>query len=299
MLPDVDSLALFVRAVELHSLSKAAEASHIGVAAASRRIALLEHRFRTPLLERSPRGVEPTAAGSTLVGHAKALLVQLNHMNAAMSDHAAGLRGVLRIMANTSAMTEWLPGDLALFAKAHPDIRLIVAERWSIEIVRNLLAGEVDIGVVMEGVSTDGLDTHAYRSDRLCIIAPAGHALLALPELRFHDVLEHDLVALESGSSMMRLLAEKAAAAEKALHLRVQVRGFEVVCRMVQAGLGIGVLPLQASAGLAQSMGLGARALAEAWAERRMLVCIKKDRPQLASLKLMLDHLAQIGDAHR
>ncbi len=78
MLPDVDSLALFVRAAELHSLSKAAEASYIGVAATSRRTALLEHRFRTLLLTRSARGVEPTAAGVTLLGHAKTLLVQLN-----------------------------------------------------------------------------------------------------------------------------------------------------------------------------------------------------------------------------
>ena len=68
---------------------------------------------------------------------------------------------------------------------------------------------------------------------------------------------------------------------------------------MVQAGLGIGVLPLQAAEGLAESMGLGARALAEAWAERHMLVCIRKDRPPLASLKLMLDHLKQTGDAPR
>lgn len=295
MLPDVDSLALFVRAAELHSLSKAAEASHIGVAAASRRIALLEHRFRTLLLTRSARGVEPTAAGLTLLGHAKTLLVQLNHMNAAMSDHAAGRRGALRILASTSSMAEWLPEDLASFAKAHPDIRLIVEERWSTEIVHHLLAGEADIGVVMEGVSTEGLDAHAYRRDRLCIIAPDGHPLLALKELRFQDVLEYDVIALEGSSSMMRLLAENAVAAEKALHLRVQVRSFEAVCRMVQAGLGIGILPLQAAKGLAESMGLGARPLADAWAERQMLVCVKKDRPPLASLKLMLEHLQVPG----
>ena len=297
MLPDVDSLALFVRAAELHSLSKAAEASHIGVAAASRRIALLEHHFRTSLLERSPRGVEPTAAGIALLGHAKTLLVQLNLINAAMSDHAAGRRGALRILANTSALAEWLPQDLASFARVHPDIGLVVEERWSTEIVRKLLAGEADMGVVMEGVSTEGLQVDAYRTDRLCIIAPAGHALFELPELRFEHVLEHDLVALESSSSMMRLLLEKAVEAEKVLQLRVQVRSFEAVCRTVQAGLGIGILPLQASKGLAESMGLNVRALADDWAERHMLVCVKKDRPALASLALMLQHLRKAASA--
>lgn len=70
MLPDLDSLALFVRAAELRSLTKAAEASHIGLAAASRRMALLEHRFKTPLFERSPRGVDLTPAGASQIGRA-------------------------------------------------------------------------------------------------------------------------------------------------------------------------------------------------------------------------------------
>ncbi len=96
MLPDVDSLALFVRAAELRSLTKAAEASHIGLAAASRRMALLEHRFKTTLLERSPRGVEPTPAGKALLAHAKALLVQMNQMQAEMSDHASGRKGAVK-----------------------------------------------------------------------------------------------------------------------------------------------------------------------------------------------------------
>jgi DNA-binding transcriptional LysR family regulator len=291
MLPDIDSLALFVRAAELHSLSKAAEASHIGVAAASRRIALLEHRFRTTLLERSPRGVEPTAAGLSLLTHAKALLVQLNQMNAEMSDHADGRRGALRILANTSAMTEFLPGDLATFAVANPEIRLVVEERWSVEIVRRLLDGEGDLGIVMEGNRTEGLAAFPYRSDRLCIVVPRAHPLLALADLRFEDVLDHDIIALESNSSMMRLVTEQAVALEKALHLRVQVRSFEAVCRMVQAGLGVGLLPFQAANAIVEGMSLVAQPLREPWANRRMLVCIKKDKPPTRSLTLLLDHL--------
>jgi len=291
MLPDIDSLALFVRAAELHSLSKAAEASHIGVAAASRRIALLEHRFKTTLLERSPRGVEPTAAGVSLLGHAKTLLVHLNHMNAEMNDHAAGRKGVLRIIANTSAMTEYLPDDLAAFARENPDVRLVVEERWSAEAVQLLQAGEADIGIVVEGVRTEGLETFAYRTDRLAVIAPPGHALVELEQMRFEDVLDHDLIALESGASMMRLLAEQAVVLEKSLSLRVQVRSFEAVCRMVQAGLGIGLLPFQAAKVIGEGMNLVVRALGEPWAERHMLLCVKKDRPSSLSLTLLLDHL--------
>ncbi len=291
MLPDIDSLALFVRAAELRSLSKAAEASHIGVAAASRRIALLEHRFKTPLLDRSPRGVELTPAGMSLLGHAKALLVHLNDMNAEMTDHAAGRKGVLRLLANTSAMTETLPEDLASFGKANPDIRLVIQERWSGDILRSLLAGEADIGIVIDGVRTEGLEVFPYRTDRLAVIAPMDHPLARDSNWSFSDVLEYDLVALEVGSSMMRLLTEQAIVLEKALRLRIQVRSFEAVCRMVQVGMGVGILPYEAAKVLAESMKLSVRPMDEPWAQRKVLVCVKKDRPPKPSLTLLISHL--------
>ncbi|MES2100375.1 MAG: LysR family transcriptional regulator [Pseudomonadota bacterium] len=291
MLPDIDSLALFVKAAEFGSLTRAADACHIGLAAASRRIGLLEHRVKCTLLERSPKGVELTPAGATLLAHAKLLLVQLNQMQADMDDHAAGRRGQLRVLANTSAMTQFVPGDLERFGRANPDVRLLVAERWSAQIIAALLAGEADVGIVLEGHPTEGLDTFAYRSDHLAAVVPNDHPLLALDRIRFSDVLDHDLVGLESGSSLMRLLTEQAASLEKALRLRVQVRGFEVVCRMVQSGMGIGVLPFQAVSLLSDGLGLTARPLADAWAERRMLICVKKDRPANVSLTRLLDAL--------
>ncbi|CAM5791298.1 LysR family transcriptional regulator [Rhizobacter fulvus] len=297
MLPDIDSLALFVRAAELRSLTKAAEASHIGLAAASRRMALLEHRFKTALLERSPRGVELTPAGASLLVHAKALLMRMNQMQAEMNDHATGKRGALRILANTSAMTEFLPDDLADYSRIHPDVRLVVEERWSAEIVKAVLSADADIGIVVEGLRTEGLDIHPYRSDRISAVMPADHALAANASMRFVDVLEHDVVALESGSSMMRLLAEQAVVAERTLQLRIQVRSFEAVCRMVQAGRGIGLLPHQAALTLGQAMGLVVRQLPEEWAERQMLICVRKDRAANSSVETLLQHLRSSAPA--
>lgn len=290
MLPDIDSLALFVRAAELRSLTKAAEASHIGLAAASRRIALLEHRFRTPLLERSPRGVDPTPAGATLLVHAKALLMVLNQMQADMHDHATGRRGALRILANTSAMTEFLPSDLAEYSREHPDVRLVVEERWSAEIIKAVQSAEADIGIIVEG-QAEGLDLFPYRSDRLAAVMPADHPLAQMPQMQFVDVLDHDVVALEGGSSMMRLLAAQAVVAEKTLRLRIQVRSFEAVCRMVQSRLGVGLLPYQAAHELGQGMGLVVRPLPEEWAERRMQICVRKERAQSSPVETLLRHL--------
>ena len=292
MLPDIDSLALFVRAAELRSLTKAAEASHIGLAAASRRMALLEHRFKTALLERSSRGVEVTPAGASLLPHAKALLVAMNHMQADMRDHADGRKGSLRILANTSVMTESLPDDLAAFAQVSPDVRLVVEERWSREIVPALLAAEADLGIVVEGISTEGLDTFVYCTDRVAVVMKPDHILATVPEMSFTDVLEAELIALEGGSSMMRLLAENAMIAGRTMQLRVQVRSFEAVCRMVDAGLGVGLLPYEAANVLGKGLGLVVRPLTEEWAERRMLLCVKKERSGNTSLAKLLDFLS-------
>lgn len=294
MYPDIDSLALFVQAAERRSLSKAAEASHIGIGAASRRISLLEEQFKAALFERSPRGLLLTAAGTALLAQAKSVLLQMNTARAVMKDYAAGRRGALRVVANSSAIAESLPGDLAAFGRLYPDVNLVIEEMWSPDIVRGLLSGEVDVGIVVEGGAMDGLLSRRYRRDRLAIVAPADHALARLDTLRFDDVLDHDLIALEATSSMMRLLADQALRLGRAMQLRVQVRGFEGVCRMVQAGLGVGVLPLEAAVPLAQGLGLVARPLSEDWAERSMLVCVRRDRPSSALVPLLFEHLGSI-----
>jgi DNA-binding transcriptional LysR family regulator len=131
--------------------------------------------------------------------------------------------------------------------------------------------------------------------DRLAVVMPQGHALASLAEMRFEDVLAHDLVALESGSSMMRLLAEQAVVTGRTLQLRVQVRSFEAVCRMVQSGLGVGLLPFQAASVLGKGLNLSVKPLQESWAVRRLQVCVKKDRAPNTSLTRMLEHLSSVS----
>ncbi len=295
MLPDIDSLALFVRAAELRSLTKAAEASHIGLAAASRRMALLEHRFRTTLLERSSRGVELTAAGASLLPHARALLVELNQMQAEMRDHANGRKGALRVLANTSVITDTLPNDLAAFAHHNPDVHVIVQERWSEEIVRSLQAAEADVGIVVEGTPVEGLETRPYCQDRLAVVMPHGHPLAVFESLSFSAVLDDELITLEGGSSMTRLLASQAVIAQKTLQLRIQVRSFEAICHMVEAGLGLGLLPEQAARVLAKGLDLTVRPFNDAWAERRMVLCTRKDRASTPSVSKLLEFLCNRG----
>jgi len=291
MRPDISSLALFIRVAELKSITKAAQAGHIALAALSRRIAQLEDQFGVQLLHRSARGVELTPAGAALLFHARQMMAKVDAMRAEISDYSKGAKGLVRIQANASALAQYLPGDLASFALAHAAIKLALEEERSSAIVDAVRSGATDVGIVMEGAEAAGLQLFDYRTDTLCAVGPRRHPGRARA-LAFAKLLDHDFVGLESNTVISRLMLDEARRAGKPLRLRVQVKSFDVLARMVQAGLGIGVLPEAATAAFARPMGLRLISLTDAWATRRMYVCVRQYASLPAPARQLVDHLA-------
>lgn len=291
MRPDLTSLALFIRVAEARSITKAAAASHIALAAASRRIAQLEDQLGVTLLHRTARGVELTPAGDALLFHARQMMDQMDEMRADMSDYTLGAKGVVRMQANASALAQYLPEDLASFAAAHPAIKVSLGEERSSAIVGALLAGSTDVGIVMEGAEGAGaVQLFDYRADTLVAALPMKHPLRA-KSLAFDKLLDHDFVGLESNTVISRLCAHQATLAGKPLRLRVQVKSFDVVARLIQAGLGIGVLPEAAVRVYARSMGLRAVRLTDGWAQRRMFVAVRQYASLPGAARQLVDHL--------
>lgn len=287
---DLASLALFVRIAETRSITKAAAASHIALAAASRRISLLEDQYGVQLLRRNARGVELTPAGTALLEHARRLLGQANQMLADLSDYAAGTKGLVRLQANTSALTQFLAGDLAAFYARYPGVKVSVEEERSIDIVRALQTGATDVGIILEGAPVEGLECYEYRQDQLVAVLPKRHALRG-KRIAFAKLLDYDIVGMEANTALARLLAERATAEQKPLRVRAQVKSFDVVARMVQAGLGIAVLPGDAARSFATPMGLRLVPLSDAWSHRRMLLCVRQYAALPAVARQLVDHL--------
>jgi DNA-binding transcriptional LysR family regulator len=297
MLPDLDSLALFVRAAEMKNLTRASEASLITVPAASRRLALLEHQFKTTLFERHSRGLELTPAGERLLQLAREVIASVHHMRGQMGNYARGRQTVLRVQGNTSAMTQFLPGDIASFSAVNDDARVVLEECWSEDAVRKVRSGEVDLAVIVEGADTRGLHLAPYRHDQLAAVMRSDDALHQQTPLHFAELLERDLVGLEGGSTLTRLLEAKAALLLRPMALRVQVRSFEAVCRAVEAKLGIGVLPLAAARSFAGTMGLTVQPLADDWALRAMQLCTNAKPEPGSPLGSLVAHLQSFADA--
>jgi DNA-binding transcriptional LysR family regulator len=289
--PDLSSLALFIRVAELRSITKAARANHIALAAASRRIQQLEDQLGVQLLRRSARGVELTPAGIAVLARAEEMMAKVDEMRAEVSDYSKGAKGLVRVQANASALAQYLPGDLASFSVAHPEIKIALEEERSGAIVEAIRKGAADVGIVMEGADPGGLQLFEYRTDLLCAVVPRRHPIRAR-KVAFAKLLDHDFVALESNTVISRLLLEEARRAGKPLRLRVQVKSFDVVARLVQAGLGIGVLPEDAANAFARPMGLRLILLTDTWAARKMFVGIRKEGALSAAARLLVDHLA-------
>jgi DNA-binding transcriptional LysR family regulator len=296
MLPDLDSLALFVRAAEMKNLTRASEASLITVPAASRRLSLLEHQFKATLFERHARRLALTPAGERLPQLAREVIASVHHMRAQMGNYARGKQSVLRVHGNTSAMTQFLPGDIASFSAANEDVRVVLEECWSEDAVRKVRSGEVDLGVIVEGPDTSGLHVAPYRHDRLAAVMRNDDALCGRTPLHFADLLERDLVGLEGSSTLTRLLEAQAALLLRPMALRVQVRSFESVCRAVEARLGIGVLPLAAARSFAGAMGLTVEPLHDAWALRAMRLCTRLKPEAASALGALVGHLERLAD---
>lgn len=296
MRPDLVSLALFIRVAETRSLTKAAEASHIALAAASRRIQQLEDQYGVQLLYRSSKGVEPTAAGNALLLHARGLLSAVDEMSAEISDYSRGVKGMVRVQANASALAQYLPHDLAVFAAKNPAIKISLGEERSNAIVEAVRSGATDVGIVMEGAEAEGLQLLEYRADTLCAVVPKKHPVRAR-RLAFEALLDHDFVGLESNTVISQLMLAQAQRSEKALRLRVQVKGMDVVARMIQAGLGIGVLPEAAAEAYAPSLGLRLIELTDSWATRRMYVCVRQLSSLPAPARQLVETLVEAGKA--
>ena len=288
---DLVSLSLFVLVVRTGSISQGAALSHLAVGAASKRISDLEAAIGVDLLERHSRGVKLTAAGHALHEHAKRILGDVDHLAAELSDHAAGIVGVVRLSANTSAIIQFLPADIAAFAAKNPGIRIELEEQNSHETVLAVLDGRADLGILADRMPTLGLQVVDYRRDRLVLLVPRQHPLAARKSIRFEEALDFDFVSLSEGTSLATRLRAETQALGKRLKLRIHVRSFDAMCQMVAAGLGVAVLPREAIQPHLRSMNLRQIALQDAWASRRLLIGVRDASAVPRHVRLLVDHL--------
>jgi DNA-binding transcriptional LysR family regulator len=288
---DILTLQLFVAIVEEQSIAKAAEKKHIAVSAVSRRISDMEEMLQVELLYRHSKGIEPTSAGYALLEHARIVLGNLAHLETELVGYRQGTRGHIRLFVNKSAILESLAQELGQFLVLHPMIRVDLEEKLSPEIVQAVMENRADLGIFGGNILAPDLHVFPYRQDRLAAIVPADHHLARRPALRFSELVDQEFISLEKGSSIDTLCVKAAAELGRQLKLRIRVSGFDALFHLVQARMGVGVVPLEITGG---RLGLGelvAVPLDEPWAHRSLMLAVR-DRASLPpATRLLVEHL--------
>src|SRR6202030_1712056 len=265
---------------------------HLAIAAASTRIRNMEAALGTPLLHRGSQGVQPTPAGRTLVHHARLLLQQAERMHAELAQYAEGIKGQVRLLSNTNALTEFLPEPLSDFLAAHPQVNIDLEERLSDEIVAAVADGTADIGIVAATVEVAGLETLPFRTHRFVLVVAPKHPLAAVEHIPFGEVLDFDFVGLDRTSALQRFLSDKAERIGRRLKLRVQLRSFDAVCRLVECNVGIGIVPATTAERHAKTMSIHKIELADDWAIRKLTICVRSQADLPIYARELVRHLA-------
>jgi DNA-binding transcriptional LysR family regulator len=276
MLFDLTDLRLFIFVSELKSLTRAAERMHLSLAAASNRMKELESRFGMRLLYRENKGVLLSPAGETLLGHAQQFMQQLERLKGDMQQYNNGIKGHVRIFANTTAVTEFMPQVLGTFLAAHPHVNVSLEERLNHDIVRGVQEGTADIGVAAGAVQGQGLEIINFSTDRLVLATAIDHPLAISGSVSFTETLAYPHIGLHEGSTLQHFLNRVVSDSGAHLNLRIQVRGFDAMCRMVEANVGIGILPQSAGVRHSHSMQLALVELSDPWAIRERSIITRK-----------------------
>ncbi|WDG79001.1 LysR family transcriptional regulator [Pseudomonas chlororaphis] len=273
---DLADLRLFIHIAESPSLTQGAKRAFLSPAAASARIKALESQLETRLLYRDSRGVEVTPAGGRLLQHARLIMRQVDYLKSEFTQYGGDSTGHMRIFANTTAVTEFLPEILAGFLSKRPGVTVDLQERLSRDIVRGVLDGTADMGIIAGPVEASGLQVLHFSTDHLVLILPVDHPLATQQAVTLEQTLAYQHIGLHEGSTLLTFLREHVERTGKQLSLRIQVSSFEAVCRMVEAGVGIGIIPESAAIRHSRTMQLVTVKLDEAWAMRERSIIVRE-----------------------
>lgn len=272
---ELTDLKLFLEIAQARSLSTGAAAVHITASSASYRLKNLEQALGTALFTRTPRGMDLTLAGEAVLAHAREVFEGLERMHGDVGRFISGLKGHVRLAANSSALNGFATASIGRFLVLNPDVDADIEERQSETIPGAVLAREVDIGIFAGPTEVSGLELHRYAMDRLVIAVPSAHVLADEQAVKLGAALEFDFVCMSRTSSNFLFLRDMALRSGKPLRTRLHAHSFEAVLSLVAAGLGIALVPTSVLVGLPS--GVCAVPLAEAWAGRALNLAVRAE----------------------
>jgi DNA-binding transcriptional LysR family regulator len=288
---DLVDLQLFIAVADARSITRGALGVHLALASASARIKGLEAALGTALLKRGRRGVELTAAGESLLDHARIIIHNVEMMRGDLAGYASGAKASVQLLANTSGLSEHLPKALAAFLLEHRDINVDVEEHESTDIAMAVAAGAADLGFAAEHALPDNLERFLFSTDRLLLVAAQRGEFASRRQIDFQEVTGRDFVGLTNSTALQLHVAKHAARLGARLKFRARLRDFDAICQMVAADVGIAVVPEAAAKRCARSVPITMIKIRDPWANRRLAICARSFKTLPQPAKQLVEHL--------
>ena len=292
---DLVDLQLFIAVAETRSITNGAERVHLALASASERIKGLEAALGVSLLTRGRRGVELTAAGESLLDHARIVIHNVEALRGDLAEFAKGMKATVRLLANTSGISEYLPKALAAFLGQHPHISIDVEERESGEIAHAIVTGAAELGLAAEHALPVTIERIPFSEDRLVLVAPREGELTGRRQIDFREVVERDFVGLITSSALHAHVTGHAARLGARLRFRARMNNFDAIGQMVAAGIGVAVMPEVAARRCARSMKIDIVRIRDSWANRRLAICARSFKSLPKPAQQLAEHLRKMA----
>ena len=240
---EIHQLTYLVAVAEEQSFSRAAERVGVAQPSLSQQIRKLEDEVGTPLLDRLPRRVIPTAAGELLLEHARRVLSELADARRRLADVAGVVAGRVSIGAIPTIAPYLLPDVMKRFATRHPDVQVEVVEDVTARLATLLERGELDVAIMSDFEGGPTIHVEPIATEPLLVLLPAKHPLaerksIPWPVLAAERVLVlHEMHCLSGQVSQV--------CQRRKVRPPVVMRGAQLstIAAMVSAGLGVSMVP--------------------------------------------------------
>lgn len=218
-----------------------AAADHLGMTqpAVSRAVAALEAELDAVLVARTRDGAVLTAAGHRAVEHARGALRHHDLLREGVAEAAGRVTGTLRLASFPSVTARLVPALLRTFGERHPHVTTRLFEGTDQEVRAWLDAGAAEVAVVT--LPAPGLDTVPLAEDEMLAVLPPGHRLSARPSIAMRELAAEPFVMSTGGCEPIITAAARRAGAR--LDVAYEARETATVLAMVEAGLGVSVVP--------------------------------------------------------
>ncbi|QNQ20029.1 LysR family transcriptional regulator [Kosakonia sp. SMBL-WEM22] len=240
---NLDHLATFRLVISRGSFSKAAEELGLSQPAVSLQIRQLEQTLQVRLIERTGRGIKPTAAGVTLSEHCLKIEAVVTTAVESVSLHSDEITGTVTIGTGATACIHLLPHLLQQLRQTHPLLKINVHTGNTSDIVRSVEENRIDIGLVTLPAGGKSVSVNPLYRDEFVVIMEEDLSARSMKALSPDPLLSLPLIIFESGSGTRALIDEWFRHAGKPANPVMELGSIEAIKRMLRSGLGYSIVP--------------------------------------------------------